>query len=640
MPSWPGGSTIRPNNTALTNQTILDSLKAVTGDGYTAQSAQAALQQLGLANQSGELAAAMIELNGQKLTLAEVWDLINSPGVNLDQVATVDSTPITLRDLKTMIEIEQEIQRIKKTYFSDVTLDEAHQKTLASLKEQIATRGIKIYDVKSEADNNTSVLIFPSGIDQTIYAGIDTTTEWRDFSAFGLDTRVVLKDKNGKQLDRVPNYDISIPWVFINGSAEKGTDYNGTDPEHYGSVYKSGTLKFAANSTKTELRVYYDLGRWTGDAAKAYDGDKTFLLQFYNPHNIVFKNGQRTVEKMIKANMDWNFNIIKEFFSGNFNLSLQTNNTATTSLTYSALPILSDSLVKNKIYNQIEVKLSGLSASNVTGTYDCEVLGKSVGSLAFNGKKTAECKAVISCDESFYSQVSNWQVNIPVKISNNAANVKWKGDVQFKLTMSFVDSQPPYVTGISVDSGGKSFTYGQTVPVTVYYSEYVDVSRATLDVNGETLSASEAATQGLSNGALKSATFLYRVKEADAVDLHVANPQGVTDMVGNSQKDGDFKDITFNNIIDPEYKWNTFKNPRADLVTGEDGKIVCHVSIDLNDNNEITDWLYNEAYANRNENYKVPSIYASTDGGKTRIDLYVMMPTIPPGSRQFYSSNK
>ena len=77
------------------------------------------LNALGLLDEDGNFKVDQtITLDGQVLTLAAVMELLENPATDLTRIADVDGTPVALGDLKTMVQIEQELQRIKDTYFS------------------------------------------------------------------------------------------------------------------------------------------------------------------------------------------------------------------------------------------------------------------------------------------------------------------------------------------------------------------------------------------------------------------------------------------------------------------------------------------------------------------------------------------
>ena len=94
------------------NQAILEQLSALTGG--SSDQVLSMLDALGLLDEDGNFKVDQtITLDGRVLTLAAVMELLEDPATDLTRIADVDGTPVALGDLKTMIQIEQELQRIK-----------------------------------------------------------------------------------------------------------------------------------------------------------------------------------------------------------------------------------------------------------------------------------------------------------------------------------------------------------------------------------------------------------------------------------------------------------------------------------------------------------------------------------------------
>ena len=126
-------------NTPEENQAILEQLSALTGG--SSDQVLSMLNALGLLDEDGNFKVDQtITLDGQVLTLAAVMELLENPATDLTRIADVDGTPVALGDLKTMIQIEQELQRIKDTYFSDKEFTGEALENLNSLMEQILQR--------------------------------------------------------------------------------------------------------------------------------------------------------------------------------------------------------------------------------------------------------------------------------------------------------------------------------------------------------------------------------------------------------------------------------------------------------------------------------------------------------------------
>ena len=130
-------------NTPEENQAILEQLSALTGD--SSDQVLSMLNALGLLDEDGNFKVDQtITLDGQVLTLAAVMELLENSATDLTRIADVDGTPVALGDLKTMIQIEQELQRIKDTYFSGREFTGEALENLNSLMEQLELRGISL----------------------------------------------------------------------------------------------------------------------------------------------------------------------------------------------------------------------------------------------------------------------------------------------------------------------------------------------------------------------------------------------------------------------------------------------------------------------------------------------------------------
>ena len=130
-------------NTPEENQAILEQLSALTGG--SSDQVLSMLNALGLLDEDGNFKVDQtITLDGRVLTLAAVMELLEDPATDLTRIADVDGTPVALGDLKTMIQIEQELQRIKDTYFSGREFTGEALKNLNSLMEQLELQGISL----------------------------------------------------------------------------------------------------------------------------------------------------------------------------------------------------------------------------------------------------------------------------------------------------------------------------------------------------------------------------------------------------------------------------------------------------------------------------------------------------------------
>ena len=154
-------------NTPEENQAILEQLSALTGG--SSDQVLSMLNALGLLDEDGNFKVDQtITLDGQVLTLAAVMELLENPATDLTRIADVDGTPVALGDLKTMIQIEQELQRIKDTYFSGREFTGEALENLNSLMEQLELQGISLQYSASATE--------PEGVETVDMSGMTSLT--------------------------------------------------------------------------------------------------------------------------------------------------------------------------------------------------------------------------------------------------------------------------------------------------------------------------------------------------------------------------------------------------------------------------------------------------------------------------------
>ena len=146
------------------------------------------LAEYGLLTDTGASADWAMTVPGQarRVTAEEVTALVEDGSLSPDAVVTVDGVPITVADLRTILDIEAELRRIQETYFPeggvDLSVEEAE--ALYSLYSQLlADGGFQLYNTNA-ADGLTAD-DFPSGIDQTVTitaSGADTAEMHSDYT--------------------------------------------------------------------------------------------------------------------------------------------------------------------------------------------------------------------------------------------------------------------------------------------------------------------------------------------------------------------------------------------------------------------------------------------------------------------------
>ena len=277
------------NNSMQENQTILEKLQSMYGDELTEDDIVNELSNMGLLDEGGNLnVTESIMVDGTPMTLEQVKQMLYKDDADLSKVVSVDGTELKLADLKIMIEIEEELARLKREYFYDaVPLTDEHNSALKSLVNQIESQGISLLSGETE---------IPINHDLRIKVNIKTKT---NFTAADGDPSVLLEfsvvNKEGI-LTQLP-YDVSFKIRTLEGSAKDGIHYEGVDE----------TLTFYTvwESFNKRITVYPFSSNDLADMR--WNGEKVFYIQLYDPDKILFEGDARNVEIPVTLNKTYSW---------------------------------------------------------------------------------------------------------------------------------------------------------------------------------------------------------------------------------------------------------------------------------------------------------------------------------------------
>lgn len=621
------------NNTLEKNQEILEILRGITGDDAKAQELLELFTNLGLLDENGEFRTVLVDVDGRLMTLDEIRELVNSDGVDLDKMVSVDGTSLTLRHLKTMIEIEDELQRIYNTYFNnDITLTDEHIKALESISAQLEGEGIPL--VSSFSSKSIQV---PSGIDHHVRAVIDTSTLNCANGAGSQNVTITLVDENGDNLSKVPDYDISIPYRFVDGSAKKSVNYEDTSGFN-------GTIKFTAGSTQTQKSLTFNI---KNDQSR-FSGQKAFLIQFDEPSNnvvlkivkdSVVKDNMLSAEKVVLVSKDYTWPSIDVTYpdDGTSSLSFKSNKKGTYSTTARWYYVPDDVLafmMEEGIFNTIDVELKMSNAANYVPNASLYVTIGNDGDTYFNPSNYLTYDYdVVSCYLGALEAGKTYKATTPEDFEFRPAKMKkaftisnggnlyvetteyiWASAGTF--TIRFYDKKAPTVKSMTVPA--RQYTYGQSVPILVEFDEPVNLTGVTLNANGITLSPLENTSTGT-----RQATFLYTIGSQEVFDdLTVSNLKGAVDLSGIAQT-VEGPSTVYEDVIMPLSKFYSFSTEATSSTSVNDsGNTVVTAFLPISDN-DLTRWIDHDGVYDETTGEKMmTSVYASIDGGSSRIPLY------------------
>lgn len=268
-------------NTPEENQEILEQLSALTGG--SSDQVLSMLNALGLLDEAGNLKVDQtITLDGQVLTLAAVMEQLENPATDLTRIADVDGTPVALGDLKTMIQIEQELQRIKDTYFSDKEFTGEALENLNSLTEQLELQGISLrYSASATKPEGVETVDMSGMMSQTLGNLANNTWNSGPFTVYrGKPAGFSYRIQKGQLSDYITNVEVSIG--AVSGVEQSDGSYKLT--------YDVGST-FSLGGCKITVKVQTKGGNpaWL-ENSYSY-GDLLGMIEFYDAENLVFYDG-------------------------------------------------------------------------------------------------------------------------------------------------------------------------------------------------------------------------------------------------------------------------------------------------------------------------------------------------------------
>ena len=561
-------------NTPEENQAILEQLSALTGG--SSDQVLSMLNALGLLDEDGNFKVDQtITLDGRVLTLAAVMELLENPATDLTRIADVDGTPVALGDLKTMIQIEQELQRIKDTYFSGREFAGEALENLNSLMEQLELQGISLQYPASATE--------PVGVEKvdmrnmtSLTLGTEANNNKCSSGAFtvygGKPVGFSYRIQKGQLSDYIRDVEVSIGET--SGVAQGDGSYKLT--YDVGSRDSLGGCQITVEvKTKGNNKAWHD---------NTYSyGDLLGMIEFYDAENLVFYDGAGYADhcqlKLIKTvgvptiqtsmtapNYDKTYNgVATDMF-----IPLLAKEYNTLGADNQDFVALSDTIrilegARNsvrlsgsteKFYQpyQINARIKFDWTTSVSYTGPAPYGYYSRGSTqpyapfclteyTFNGADLTQSGGGKPQDCTINKGDT---VNISLQ-----STTKSRGDqkywLPFELYLNFdkvfgvsnnssastetrnaaaelLDTDAPTIQSVTATEG--TYASGQHVPITVTFSEFVDLRNASVTINGQEYSAAELSM----NNYGVTAMLWYPVQDTDATTVTVNGMTGVKDV--------------------------------------------------------------------------------------------------------------
>ena len=558
-------------NTPKENQAILEQLSALTGG--SSDQVLSMLNALGLLDEDGNFKVDQtITLDGQVLTLAAVMELLENPATDLTRIADVDGTPVALGDLKTMIQIEQELQRIKDTYFSGREFAGEALENLNSLMEQLELQGISLrYSASATKPEGVETVDMRGMMSQTLGNLANNTWNSGPFTVYGgKPVGFSYRIQKGQLSDYITGVEVSI------GETSGVEQSDGS----YKLTYAVDGYSLGGQKITVKVTTKGGTSAWH-DNTYSY-GDLLGMIEFYDAENLVFYDGAAYADhcqlKLIKTvgvptiqtsmtapNYEERYestttiqgDMYIPLLADEYN-ALGANNPDFVALSdtirildgarNSVLPVGSDPFYQPyQIDASIEFNWSTEKAAYTGdapyGWYKNQPFAPfylteykfNEESLGLSNNRTKALNCTINKGETVNISLQSTTQNrgdqrywLPFRLYMKSVQGEiqnsWATTKNSNVTARLVDTDAPTIQSVTAPAG--TYASGQHVPITVTFSEFVDLRNARVTINGEEYTAAELSM----NDYGVTAMLWYPVQDTDATTVTVNGMTGVKDV--------------------------------------------------------------------------------------------------------------
>ena len=565
-------------NTPEENQAILEQLSALTGG--SSDQVLSMLNALGLLDEDGNFKVDQtITLDGQVLTLAAVMELLENPATDLTRIADVDGTPVALGDLKTMIQIEQELQRIKDTYFSGREFTGEALENLNSLMEQLELQGISLqYSASATKPEGVETVDMSGMMSQTLEDLASNSWSSGTFTVYGgKPVGFSYRIQKGQLSEYITGVEVSIGGKSKVVEQSDGSYKLTYEVDGYSLGDQKITVKVTTKGGNPDwLEGSYSYGNLLG------------MIEFYDAENLVFYDGaayadhcQLKLKKTVDAptiqtsvsapNYEERYESTETIqgdmyiplLANEYNIGEGANNQDFVALSdtirilegarNSVLPVDSDPFYQPyKIDASIEFDWStdvetyngfapyGYNSDTQPHApfYLTEYMFNGT-SLELSGDKTRALNCTINKGETVNISLQSTTQNrgkqqywLPFRLYMKSVQGEiqnsWATTKNSNVSATLLDTDAPTIQSVTAPAG--TYTSGQHVPITVTFNEFVDLRNASVTINGKVYTAAELSM----NNYGVTAMLWYPVQDTDATTVTVNDMTGVEDVFGHT----------------------------------------------------------------------------------------------------------
>ncbi len=642
------------DNDPVYNREMLDAIREVVGSEEEASLYYDLMEHYGLLDDDGNLLQSWsVRMDGEDLTTDELREILAGE-FDPEKYVFVDGTPITLEDVKTMIEIEDYVVYIRDTYYSGNEWTQEQKDAYDDLLEQINTSGITFKNnvrstgASSAGSSRTSARLdqgarvtvnqIRNGVFEAILTGaapgqvVDLTTEVVPLNGLRNGTRGTLfqpyrmvADENGyssiilNEAEDQATYSFESRLgadkcvVMVNFGVSGGALFVNED----GEDCRNMCIMFAKNSPSGDYRGLMNktvsISAWECQDAM---GDSYIGWDLPLMNGIAPQGDSGAIKEILR--------LIGEGFYSSYTLELTAQVLIPERFTHSGagVPHAVDGYVTYKptlnrrsdrtgapgiIYDFWEGNTGKINIPlNQDFTYTKTVTKGITRYKVYELKFTADPQTT-----DFFQML--WDIdNTPAPSGETytpfskmlvfdpaGGHVYYGGTSSYEWTLVganlvFTDDVKPEIDSIvwrpSVEESG--YATGMGVPIEIKFTEPVQASTTAITVNGIELKAIRSA----GNSAYQ--VFVYPVPLVDNNYLEIS-AFCATDLMGNmkdSRSSANFDPLSYEGVvINPLFKYQTFTGVHASVGWDANARqYLMNISADISSDPEVTAWMTQE----------------------------------------------
>lgn len=256
------------------------------------------LHQYNLLTDTGCAAGWDLTLPGgdREILADELLDMVERGELADSAVVEVDGIPVTVADLKVMIEIEEYIAYLRETYFDGHEWTQEQLDNLEDLMDQIENEGIEFLPPTDEEKLERLAQVpddaWPSGVRQDVIATVDVPEISFDDKPFEDEYCTFTIRLNKAQIQPV-TFDYQITGGSINVGDETADSLT-----HSAPTLMEGQITIPVGETKATINVKYN---FPASSPVECDGDLFFTFSLSNLQNAVFEDGGTSFHRVLSA---------------------------------------------------------------------------------------------------------------------------------------------------------------------------------------------------------------------------------------------------------------------------------------------------------------------------------------------------